>query len=126
MMRRRVASPMCYKSAGGHSPAIEAGHYVFVSGQLPLDAQGAPVDGPVAAQVHRAVENLRLHLESAGLGLDSVVMLTVYLTDPATLAAVDEVCSQVFREPRPARTVVGVAFLPENAALAIEAIAVRY
>jgi len=126
MTRRRIASPIAYRPVEAHSPAIEAGHYVFVSGQLPLDARGAAVEGPPAAQVEQAVENLRLHLESVGLGLESVVMLTVYVTTAAALAAVDGVCTRLFAQPRPARSVLGVAFLPENATVCIEAVAVRY
>lgn len=108
-------------------PALsEAGHYAFVSLQLPLDADGRLQTGTAAAQATQALENLRLHLQVAGLQLEDVVKLTVYLVDGAVVGEVDAALAAAFHDPLPARTAVVVAELPLGAGVGIEAIAVRY
>jgi 2-iminobutanoate/2-iminopropanoate deaminase len=112
--------------SGPYSAAVSAGHLVFVSAQLPVDARGAVIGGSAAEQARRAVEALGHQLRSTGLSLDAVATVTVYLVDPADTVAVDDVFASLFAEPRPARTLVGVAWLPRGARLQIEAVAVRY
>jgi 2-iminobutanoate/2-iminopropanoate deaminase len=112
--------------SGPHSAAVSAGRLVFVSAQLPVDGRGAVVGGSAAEQARRALDALGHQLRSTGLSLDTVAAVTVYLVDPADTAAVDDVFAAFFAEPRPARTLVGVAWLPGGARLQIEAVAVRY
>lgn len=107
------------------SAAVSTGQLVFVSAQPPT-AQGAHAGGSAAEQARRCLDNLRHQLRSVGLSADTVVSLTVYALDPQDAAAVDEVAAEYFTRPRPARTVVGVAWLPEGARLQIEAVASRY
>ena len=111
---------------GPYSAAVSAGHLVFVAAQLPVDARGVLVGGSAAEQARRALGALGHQLRSTGLSLDTVASVTVYLVDPAYTAAVDDAFAAFFCEPRPARTLVGVAWLPRGARLQIEAVAVRY
>jgi 2-iminobutanoate/2-iminopropanoate deaminase len=108
------------------SAAVSAGHFVIVSAQLPVDMTGALVGGSAAEQARQALDNLAHQLRSTGLSLESVAEITVYLADPADLPAIDRACAELLSEPGPARTVVGVAWLPEGARLQLAAVAVRY
>jgi len=112
--------------SGAYSAAVSAGHLVFVSAQLPVDERGAIVGGSAAEQARRALDALGHQLRSTGLSLDSVATVTVYLVDARDTAAVDDAFFAFFEEPRPARTLVGVAWVPGGARLQIEAVAVRY
>lgn len=117
----RVAPP-----AGACSAAVSTSHLVFVSAQLPVGTDGRIAGTTPAEQARRAIENLGHQLRSCGLSLDAVVKLTVYAVDPASPPVIDEICAEQFSEPRPARTVLGVAWLPQGALLQIDAVAVRY
>lgn len=109
---------------GPSSAAVAAGRLVFVSAQPP-DGPGDE-RGDAVAQARRALDALAHQLRAAGLGPESVAELTVYLTDPAALGAVDEACREYFSEPFPARSVVGAAWLPGGALLQVAAVAIRY
>jgi len=111
---------------GPYSAAVSAGHLVFVSAQLPVDERGALVAGSAAEQARRALDALRHQLRSTGLSLDAVASVTVHLVDQADTGAVDDAFAAAFSEPRPARTLVGVAWLPGGARLQLDAVAVRY
>jgi 2-iminobutanoate/2-iminopropanoate deaminase len=91
-----------------------------VSGQLGLD-QGALVGGGVAAELRRALANMATLLEQHGAGLADVVKTTVFMTDIADFAAINEAYVSVFGEHRPARTAVAVAALPLGGAVEVEA-----
>jgi reactive intermediate/imine deaminase len=97
---------------------------VFVSGQLGL-ADGALVGGGVAGQTRQAFANLTSRLASAGLRLQDVAKITVYLASMSDRNAMDEVYRQALPEPLPARTCIGVAELPYGARVELDAIAVR-
>ena len=126
MARRRLSSELAGGPRGPFSPAVESGHYAFVSLQLPLGRDGRRVDGTPAEQAARALENVRLHLESAGLSLDTVVTLTLHVRRLEDVAEVEERLAGAFSPPRPACTVIAVADLPNGAMVGIEAVAVRY
>lgn len=125
MVMHGFSSALVPPPAGPSSAAVSAGRLVFVSAQLPF-GPGEDPGGDAAGQARRALERLAHQLRATGLGLDSVAELTVYLTDPGDLAAVDEVLGDHLREPFPARSVVGAAWLPGGALLQIAAVAVRY
>ncbi len=109
---------------GPYSQAIRAGDLLFVSGQIPLDpATGQIVSGEVAAQTERVILNLRAILEAAGSSFADVVKTTVYLTDLAQFADVNEVYARFFEPPFPARATVQVAALPRGAQVEIDVIA---
>ena len=96
-----------------------------MSGQIPLDAGGKIVGYTPKDQAHRALDNMRLTLTAAGLGLENVVKTTVFLLDMDDFGAVNEVYAEYFSEPYPARSTVQVARLPKDVRVEIEAIAVR-
>jgi 2-iminobutanoate/2-iminopropanoate deaminase len=107
-----------------YNQAIAANGLVFCAGQVALDPDtGTLVEGDVAAQTHRALQNLRAVLEGAGSGLDEVVKTTVFMTDLAEFAAMNEVYATYFTSEPPARSTVQVAALPAGARVEIEAIA---
>ncbi|TYB44288.1 RidA family protein [Actinomadura chibensis] len=108
-----------------YSPVRETPNgFVFISGQLGL-AGDALVAGGVAGQTRQAFSNLRTRLASAGLGLEDVVKITVYLVSMSDRGAMDEVYQRSLPEPLPARTCVAVAELPYGARVELDAIAVR-
>jgi 2-iminobutanoate/2-iminopropanoate deaminase len=125
MGKHEVRSSRVAHDFSPFSAAVSTGQLVFVAAQLPT-AAGALAGGSAVEQARRCLDNLRHQLRSVGLSPDTVVSLTVYAVDVADAAAVDEVAEEYFSPPRPARTVVGVAWLPDGARLQIEAVASRY
>jgi 2-iminobutanoate/2-iminopropanoate deaminase len=125
-MPKRAIMPAKAKAIGPYSMAIESGDLVFISGQIPLDAAtGKLVNGDISAQTKQSLENLRTILEAAGLGFGHVVKTTIFLTDMADFAAVNEVYKSFVAEPYPARSTFAVAALPMAAKVEIEMIASR-
>ena len=124
-MRQAVASAGAPAAIGPYSQAIVAGSLLFCSGQIPLDpASGQVVEGDVAAQTRRVLDNLGAILEAAGVSFDAVVKTTVFLADMTEFAAMNEVYGQYFGAPAPARSTVQVARLPRDVRVEIDAIAV--
>jgi 2-iminobutanoate/2-iminopropanoate deaminase len=110
---------------GPYSQGIRAGGLVFTAGQLGLDpANGNLVAGGVAEQTDRALRNLTAVLDAAGVSLDRVVKTTVFLSDMADFAAMNEVYASHFSAPFPARSTFAVKQLPKGALVEIEAVAV--
>jgi 2-iminobutanoate/2-iminopropanoate deaminase len=105
---------------GPYTPVVHAGQWLICSGQLAL-VDGSLVDGGVAAQVTQAVKNLASLLEGEGSGLEDVVKTTVFLTDMAEYAAMNDAYVAAFGGNRPARSAVAVAGLPLGALVEIEA-----
>lgn len=125
-MSNRVISTKSAPSAiGPYSQAVRAGATVYLSGQIALDPDtGHLVEGGFDAQVHRAFRNLRAVAEAAGGSLSDCVKLTLFLTELANFPRVNEIMQEYFSEPFPARSTVGVASLPRNAAFEVEAVMV--
>ncbi len=124
MPREAVSSPNAPKAIGPYSPAVRAGQLLFVSGQIPIDpATGNMIDGDVAAQARRVMDNLGALLEAAGLSFASVVRTTIYLADMNDFGKVNEIYGGYFSEPYPARATVQVARLPKDARVEIDVIA---
>ena len=112
------------KAIGPYSQAIRTNGFLFTAGQVALDpSTGELVNGGIAEQTTRALENLRAVLKAAGCGLDQVVKTTVFLVDMADFSAMNEVYGRVFGAHRPARSTVAVAALPKGARVEIEVIA---
>src|SRR5215213_7866305 len=94
--------------AGAYSPAIRAGDFIFVSGQVPKNPATGELEGAdIQAQTRRVLEKLRLTLQAAGASLDDVVSVTAYLEDENDWGAFNEVYKQTFRPPYPTRTTIG-------------------
>ena len=111
---------------GPYSQAVEANGFIFASGQLGIDPNtGNFVEGGVKEQTKQALTNARAIMEEAGLSLSNVVKTTVFLSDMANSADMNEVYSQFFSEPFPARSAVAVKTLPKNGLVEVECIAVK-
>ena len=124
MARSTVSTPNAPAAIGTYSQAVRAGNTLYLSGQIGLDPQtGRLVDG-IENQILRVFENLKAVAEAAGGSLADAVKLTVYLTDLAHFARVNEIMSAYFEQPYPARAAVGVAALPRGALIEVDAILV--
>ncbi len=111
---------------GPYSQAIEVNGFVYASGQLPIDpATGAFPEGGVQEQTRQSLLNVKAILEEAGLTLANVVKTTVYLADMGDFATMNEIYSQFFSQPFPARSAVAVKALPKGALVEVEVIAAR-
>jgi 2-iminobutanoate/2-iminopropanoate deaminase len=120
-----IATNEAPKAIGPYSQAIRSGNTLYTSGQIALDpATGNLVDGDFAAQVHRVFENLKAVLAAGGTGFKNVVKATVYLTDLANFATLNEIYASYFGDTKPARTTVGVAQLPKGGLVEIDLIAI--
>ncbi len=108
------------RPVGPYTPVVRAGGWLVASGQLGL-ADGALVDGGVGAQLTQAITNLAGLLEAEGGSLGDIVKATVFLTDMADYAEVNEAYTRAFGDHRPARSAVAVAGLPLGARVEIEA-----
>ena len=124
-MKSVIASPQAPAALGPYSQGIRKGPFVYFAGQIPIEpATGNLVEGDIAVQTRRALENLSALLHAAGLDFDHVVKSTVFLTDLADFAGMNEVYGQYFRAPYPARSTVQVAALPKGARVEIEVVAI--
>jgi reactive intermediate/imine deaminase len=124
-MKKSIVSTSAAPAAiGTYSQAVRAGDTVYLSGQIGLDpASGQLVEG-VENQIHRVFANLKSVAEGAGGSLADAVKLTVYLTDLAHFARVNEIMAGYFDKPYPARAAIGVAALPRGALVEADAILV--
>ena len=123
-MRDVIATDHGPKAIGPYSQAIRANGFVFVSGQIPLDPRTQQmVEGDIATQTERVLENLKGILEAAGSSLHHVVKTTVFLKSLGDFAAMNEVYARYFSAQPPARATVEVSALPKGARVEIEVIA---
>jgi reactive intermediate/imine deaminase len=124
MTRKTIQTADAPKAIGPYSQAIQAGNTVYLSGQIGLD----PVTGQMAegteAQAHRVLQNLRAVARAAGGDLDNVVKVTLLLADMGDFAQVNEIMTQYFKPPYPARATYQVAALPKAGKVEIEAVLV--
>lgn len=108
---------------GTYSQANQTGNLVFLSGQIPLVPETMEiVDGDFEARAHQVFKNLKAVAEAAGGSLNDAVKLTIFLTDLNDFASVNEVMSQYFDEPYPARAAVQVAALPKGVDVEADAV----
>lgn len=121
-----VHSNQAPAAIGPYSQGIDTGSLVFLSGQLPVDAQSGELAArDIAGQTRQAILNMRQVLQSAGLTLADVVKTTVFLQDMDDFAQMNAVYAEFFSQPYPARSAVEVAALPKGARVEIEAVAGR-
>jgi 2-iminobutanoate/2-iminopropanoate deaminase len=121
--RAQVQTNAAPAAVGPYSQAIRAGNLIFTAGQVGADpASGELADG-IAAQADRALRNVAAILDAAGTSLDRVTKTTIFLTDVADFATVNEVYARHFSPPYPARSTIGIKELPKGALIEIEAIA---
>jgi 2-iminobutanoate/2-iminopropanoate deaminase len=124
-VREAIAAPGAPKAMGAYSPAIRAGNLLFLSGQIPIDpVSGTLVEGDMAAQTDRVMQNLVAVLKGAGLDFSHVVKTTVFIDNMDEFQQMNEVYARYVVDPPPARATVQVARLPRNVKVEIELIAV--
>lgn len=125
MNKTAIHTPDAPAAIGPYSQAVRAGNLLFLSGQIPLDpTTGKMIEGGIAAQTRQVMLNLQAVLQAAGESTDAVVKTTIYLTDMGDFQAVNEIYSQYFNAPFPARATVQVTDLPRGAQVEIDAIAI--
>lgn len=123
MSRKTIHSDNAPSAIGTYSQAVRHGDLVFLSGQIPLDpATMELVDGGFEVRARRVFENLKAVTEAAGGTMDQILKVNIFLTDLANFATVNEVMTDFFEEPYPARAAVGVASLPKGADVEAEAV----
>lgn len=124
----RSMKPVNSRSAptaiGPYSQAIDAGNFVFLSGQIPIDPKtGELVPGDIEAQTERVLDNLAAVLDAAGCSFADVVKTTIYLMDLGDFQAVNATYAKRFSSAPPARATVQVSALPKGSRVEIDAIA---
>ncbi len=123
-MRDVIATPDAPKAIGPYSQAIKANGFVFTAGQVAFDpASGQIVDGDIAVQTERVMQNLAAILKASGTGFDKVVRCGVFLKSMNDFAAMNEVYGRYFPSSPPARSTVEVSRLPKDVLVEIDVIA---
>ena len=123
-MSQVIATEHAPRAIGPYSQAVLANGFLFLSGQIPLDpATNQLVEGDVAVQTARVLENLKAVLEAGGSSLEKVVKTTVFLRDMADFPRMNEVYARYFAVNPPARSTVQAARLPRDVSVEIDAIA---
>ncbi|MBD5803012.1 RidA family protein [Aromatoleum toluolicum] len=124
MSRSIISTPNAPAAIGTYSQAVKVGDTVYCSGQIGLDPATMQMVEGFEAQTVRVFENLKAVAEAAGGSLADAVRVTIYLTDLANFAKVNEVMARYFAEPFPARAAVGVKELPKGGVVEADAILV--
>jgi reactive intermediate/imine deaminase len=109
------------KAIGPYSQAVRAGNTVYMAGQIPLDPKTMQmVEGDFEREARQVFENIKAVIAASGGTFANVVKVTIFLTDFANFAKVNDLMAQYFQQPYPARSTVAVAALPRNARVEIE------
>jgi len=124
-MKEAVSTNKSPLATGPFSQAIKTDNYIFTSGQIYLTTEGKLLEGTIEEKTHQVLHNLKNILEEAGSSFDNVVKTTIYVTDMSVYGKINEVYGGYFKEPFPAREVIGVQNLPLGAEVEISMIAVK-
>jgi len=123
---KAIVSKNAPGAIGPYSQATDNGQIIFVSGQLPIDPKTGEFAGnDIKAQTRQSLENIKAILNEAGLDMSNVMKSTVYLKNIADFGAMNEVYSEFFKEPYPARAAFQVGALPKDALVEIEVVVSR-
>ncbi len=123
MSREIIRTDQAPQAIGTYSQAVKCGTTVYLSGQIPLVPETMEmVDGDVEKQIRRVFDNLQAVARAAGGTLADVAKLNVFLTDLSHFSVVNQVMAEYFSEPYPARAAIGVAALPKDAAVEMDAV----
>ena len=124
MLKKQIQTTDAPAAIGPYSQAIRAGNFIFYSGQIPINpSSGTLVDGGIEEQTRQVITNMRAMLHASGCDFSDVVKTTIYLTDLADFATVNEIYGECFSDVPPARACVQVAALPKGSMVEIEWIA---
>jgi reactive intermediate/imine deaminase len=125
MSRQIIHTDDAPAAIGTYSQAVRCGDTVYLSGQIPLDPKTMTlINETIEAEIHQVFKNLAAVAKAAGGSLAQVAKLNVFLTDLAHFPKVNEIMSQYFSQPYPARAAIGVASLPKGARVEADAIIV--
>lgn len=125
MPREIIHTENAPAAIGPYSQAVRVDNTVYLSGQIPLDPESMElVGGDISAQIRRVFDNLSAVCQAAGGDLNNIVKLNIFLTDLTHFPAVNEIMSEYFAEPYPARAAIGVAALPKGAEVEMDAVMV--
>ncbi len=123
MPRSIISTDNAPQAIGTYSQAVKTNNTVYVSGQIPLLPHTMElVGGDMEAQIRQVFDNLQAVAMAAGGNFDDVVKLNIFLTDLGHFPLVNEIMAEYFRQPYPARAAIGVAALPKDAAVEMDAI----
>lgn len=123
MTKEIIQTDKAPQAIGTYSQAVRAGNTVYLSGQIPLvPATMTIIEGDISAQITQVFENLKAVAEAAGGDLSDIVKLNVFLTDLSHFPIVNEIMGRYFQAPYPARAAIGVAALPKDADVEMDAI----
>ena len=124
-MKTEIKSTKAPGAIGPYSQAVQAGNMIFVSGQLPINAETGEMPSDIKAQTRESIKNIKAILAEAGATLDNVVKTTVLLADMEYFAPMNEVYAEEFKAVFPARCAFAVKELPKKALVEIEVRAKR-
>ncbi len=123
MAREIISTDQAPQAIGTYSQAVKVGTTVYVSGQIPLVPETMMmVEGDIEAQIHRVFDNLQAIAKASGGSLADIAKLNIFLMDLANFGIVNEVMAEYFQQPYPARAAIGVAALPREAGVEMDAI----
>jgi reactive intermediate/imine deaminase len=123
MAREIIHTPNAPEAIGTYSQAVKVGDVVYLSGQIPLVPETMTViEGDFEVQVRRVFDNLSAVAEAAGGSLQDVVKLNIFLTDLGYFAKVNQIMAEYFQQPYPARAAIGVASLPKDVPVEMDAV----
>lgn len=125
MSREIISTQDAPRAIGTYSQAVKIGQTVYLSGQIPLvPAKMELIEGDMRAQITQVFDNLGAVATAAGGSLADIAKLNIYLTDLTHFPLVNEIMTNYFKEPYPARAAVGVASLPKGAQVEMDAVMV--
>ena len=124
-MKKRIQTDKAPKAIGPYSQAIEAGNMIYISGQIPLDPGTMELVEGEENQIRQVFTNIAAICEEANCSINDIVKLNVSLQDLSIFSLVNEVMSELFTEPYPARAALQVARLPLDSLIEVEAIIVK-
>ena len=124
-MKKVISTGKAPQAIGPYSQAIEAGGFVFASGQIPVNPATGEIPEGIEAQAEQVLLNVKNLLEAAGSSLENVVKTTVFIRDMNDFGKVNAVYAGYFKEDCPARSCVEVSALPKGVLMEMEAIAVK-
>jgi len=123
MTKEIISTDRAPQAIGTYSQAVKVGTTVYMSGQIPLVPETMEmVEGDIKEQIHRVFKNLKAVANAAGGDLSDVAKLNIFLTDLSDFPHVNEVMALYFQQPYPARAAIGVAALPKDATVEMDAV----
>ncbi len=125
MNKKIITTDKAPAAIGPYSQAIEAGGFVFASGQIPVDPATGNIPEGIEAQAKQALTNVKNLMEASGLSMDNIVKTSVFIKDMNDFAKVNEVYATFFDNDFPARSCVEVARLPKDVLIEVEVVAAR-